>query len=107
MTSSLKMYTCEASKYKEQCIGVIDIKNEEEKILHNSSNSIDGQRFVARGTNVPINNYLKMNEDQLKSFPYFQNYQKGIPSKVNIHNALQNNLYLNDNCIFYFFRYYM
>lgn len=107
MSSKLKIYTHEASKHKEQCIGVINIKNEEEKILNNFSNSIDSQRFVACGTTIPLNNYLKMNEDQLKSIPYFQNYQKGLPSKVNIHNTLQNNLYFKNNYVFYLFRHYM
>lgn len=101
------MYTCEASKRKEQCIGVIEIKNKEKEMLNNSLNSIDGQRFVASGTQVPINNYIKMNEDQLKTFPHFQNYQKGIPSKVSIDHAFQNYLYLNSNCILYLFRHYM
>lgn len=57
--------------------------NEENKITDLSS-SIKSQRFVASGIQVPINNYTKINEDQLKTIPYFQNYQKGIPSKVNI-----------------------
>jgi len=48
----------------------------------NLSSSIDGQRFVASGTQIPINNYKKINKDELTTLPYFQNYQKGIPSKV-------------------------
>ncbi|XP_015374385.1 PREDICTED: RNA-binding protein 41-like, partial [Diuraphis noxia] len=79
--SGLKLYSCEASKRTEQCIGVLEMKNEENKIKDLSS-SINGQRFVASGTQVPANNYTKMNEDQLKTLPYFQNYKKGIPSKV-------------------------
>lgn len=79
--SGLKLYTCEASKRTEQCIGVLELINEEKKIKDLSS-SIKSQRFVASGTQVPINNYTKINEDQLKTIPYFQNYQKGIPSKV-------------------------
>jgi len=55
-----------------------------EKKIKDLSSSIKNQRFVASGTQFPINNYTKMNEDQLKTLPYFQNYQKGIPSKVNI-----------------------
>lgn len=61
---------------------MLELANEEDKI-NNFSNSIHGQRFVANNTQVPINNYTKMNEDQLKTLPYFKNYQKGIPSKVN------------------------
>ncbi|XP_027845680.2 uncharacterized protein LOC114126021 [Aphis gossypii] len=79
--SGLKLYTCETSKRTEQCIGVLELANEEDKI-NNFSNSIHGQRFVANNTQVPINNYTKMNEDQLKTLPYFKNYQKGIPSKI-------------------------
>lgn len=45
-------------------------------------NSIDGQRFVASSTHIPLNSYDKINEDELKNLPLFQNYQKGIPSKV-------------------------
>lgn len=107
MSSNLKVYTCEAYKHKEQCIGVIEIKNEEKNMLDYSSNSINGQRFVACGTQSPINNYIKMNRDQLKTLPHFQNYQKGMPSKVSIHNVLQNNIYLNSDLTFYFFRRYM
>jgi len=80
--AGLKLYTCETSKRTEQCIGVLEMINEENK-SKDSSSSVNGQRFVASGTQVPINNYTKMNEDQLKTFPHFQNYQKGIPSKVN------------------------
>lgn len=80
MNSGLKKYTCELPKHTEQCIGVIEIHNNEKISI--SSNSINGQRFVAVNTQVPINNYNKMNEDQLKTLPYFKNYQKGIPSKV-------------------------
>jgi len=64
--------------------------NEENKIK-DLSNSINGQRFVASGTQVPINNYTKMNEDQLKTLPYFKNYKKGIPSKVNIKIIFKSN----------------
>lgn len=78
------MYTCKISKRTEQCIGVLEIKSEEQLPASNSLNSINGQRFVACGTQVPINNYSKMNEDQLKSLPYYQTYHKGIPSKVSI-----------------------
>lgn len=59
------------------------MKSEENK-LKDLSSSINGQRFVASGTQVPINNYTKINEDQLKTLPYFHNYKKGIPSKVYI-----------------------
>ncbi|XP_022165080.1 RNA-binding protein 41-like [Myzus persicae] len=79
--SGLKLYTCEASKRTEQCIGVIEMINEKNK-MNDLSSSINGQRFVASGTPVPINDYTKMNEDQLKTLPHFKNYQKGIPSKV-------------------------
>ncbi|XP_026808678.1 RNA-binding protein 41-like [Rhopalosiphum maidis] len=79
--SGLKLYTCDASKRTEQCIGVLEMANEKNKI-NDFSSSINGQRFVANCTQVPINNYTKMNEDQLKTLPYFQNYQKGIPSKI-------------------------
>jgi len=84
------LYTCEASKRTEQCIGVLELINEEKKIKDLSS-SIKSQRFVASGTQVPINNYTKINEDQLKTIPYFQNYQKGIPSKVSIKIIFLNN----------------
>lgn len=76
------MYTCSTSKRTEQCIGVLKIKSEEQLLASKSLNSINGQRFVACGTQVPINNYNKMNEDQLKSLTYNQTYHKGIPSKV-------------------------
>ncbi|XP_025192443.1 nucleolin-like [Melanaphis sacchari] len=79
--SDLKLYTCEASKRTEQCIGVLEIANEENKV-NNFSSSINGQRFVANCTQVPINNYTKMSKDKLKTLSYFQNYQKGIPSKI-------------------------
>lgn len=78
------MYTCEIPKRTEQCIGVLKIKSEEELLASNSLNSINGQRFVACGTQVTIHNYNKMNEDELKSLPYYQNYHRGIPSKVSI-----------------------
>lgn len=83
MNSGLKLYSCEASKRTELCIGVLEMINEKNKV-DDISSSINGQRFVASGTQIPINNYTKINEDQLKSLSYFQNYQKGIPSKVNI-----------------------
>lgn len=88
--STLKTYTCESSKRIEQCIGVIELKNEENNMLSSSSlNSIDGQRFVASSsTQIPLNNYDKINEDQLKSLSIFQNYQKGIPSKVSTNIVL-------------------
>lgn len=78
------MYTCEESKRTEQCIGVLEIKSEETLLPSQSLNSINGQRFVACGTQVPINNYNKMNEDELKTLPYYKTYHKGIPSKVSI-----------------------
>lgn len=88
LTSGLKVYTCETSKRTEQCIGIIELKNKQKTSSTNLSNSINGQRFVASGTQIPINNYKKMNEDELSIVPYFQNYQKGIPSKVS------NNIFL-------------
>lgn len=83
--SGLKPYTCETSKYTDQCIGVLDIKNQETKISPSKiSNHIDGQRFIASGTQILMNNYNKISEDELKTLPYFQSYQKGIPSKVSV-----------------------
>lgn len=77
------MYSCTTSKRKEQCIGVLEVKNEEKISPLNVSSSIDGQRFVACGTQATTNNYNnKMNEDQLKCLPYYHNYLKGNPSKV-------------------------
>lgn len=81
--SSLKIYSCEAFKPKDHCIGVLEVKNEEKMSLSNLSTSIDGQYFVACGVQTPtISNYEKMDEDQLKCLPYFKNYLKGCPSKV-------------------------
>lgn len=82
MNSDLKIYTCETSNRTEQCIGVIELKSKEKLSLTKLLN--DGQRFVANGIEVPINNYNKMNKDQLQNLPYFQNYQRGIPSKVSM-----------------------
>ncbi|VVC35837.1 Hypothetical protein CINCED_3A023121 [Cinara cedri] len=80
MSSGLKTYTCETSRLADQCIGVLKIKKPSSQF----SNYIDGQRFVASGTQILTNNYIKMNEDELKNLPFFKNYQKGIPSKVSI-----------------------
>lgn len=82
LNPGLKVYTCETSKRTEQCIGVIEIKTKGKLSSTNLSNSIDGQCFVASGIDVPINNYNKMNENQLQDLPCFKNYQRGIPSKV-------------------------
>lgn len=83
--SSLKMYSCKAFKPKDQCIGVLEVKNKEIMSYSNVSSSIDGQYFVACGVQTPtINNYEKMEGDQLKFLPYCQNYLKGCPSKVNM-----------------------
>lgn len=76
----LKMHTCELPKRTEQCIGILKMQNDEHKKINSSF--IDGERFVASNTQVPINNYNKINIEQLKTLPYFQNYHKGIPSKV-------------------------
>lgn len=79
------MYSCEELKPKDQCIGVLEVKNKEIMSYSNVSSSIDGQYFVACGIQTPtINNYEKMDADQLKCLPYFQNYLKGCPSKVSI-----------------------
>lgn len=59
----------------------MEIKNENKTL---SSDLTDGQRFVACGTHVPIDNFDQISEDQLKSLPYFQNYVRGNPSKVSI-----------------------
>lgn len=82
MNSGLKVYTCDTSRRREQCIGILELKSEKKAPSSNSLSSTDGQRFVASGTQMPVNNYKKMNEDELTVLPYFQNYQKGIPSKV-------------------------
>lgn len=91
MNSDLKIYTCEASKHIESSIGVLEIKNQEIKLSPQFSNHIDGQRFVANGTQILMNNYNKISEDELNTLPYFQNYQKGIPSKVSV--VYSNNYY--------------
>lgn len=81
--SDLKVYSCATSKCKDQCIGVLEVKNKEIISPLIKSSPIDGQRFVACGTQATSNNYNnKMKEDQLKSLPYYQNYLKGNPSKV-------------------------
>lgn len=80
VNSGLKIFTCEPYKRREQCIGLLELKDE--KNISSSSSSINGQRFVASSTHVPINNFKKLNPDELKTLPYFQNYHKGIPSKV-------------------------
>lgn len=81
--SDLKVFSCATSKRKDQCIGVLEVKNKEKISPLIVSSPIDGQRFVACGTQATSNNYSnKMSEDQLKSLPYYQNYLKGNPSKV-------------------------
>lgn len=82
VNSGLKMYTCKLPKQTEQCIGVLKMSNNEKTLI--SSNSLNGQRFVAVDAQVPKNNYNKMNEEQLKTLHYYKNYQRGTPSKVSI-----------------------
>jgi len=51
-------------------------------VSSNYPNPINGQRFVACGNQIPSNNYIKINTEELNNIPCFQNYLKGNPSKV-------------------------
>lgn len=50
-----------------------------------------------------MNNYNKMSEDEIKTLPYFKNYQKGIPSKVSVGIVYLNYYFCTyiEYCIFF------
>lgn len=83
INSDLKVYTCESSKRKEECIGILKLTNEDKMSSSQVSSSIEGQPFVACSSFQPPENcFIKIGEEEFKKSPFFQNYKKGNPSKV-------------------------